>query len=1016
MGRGALWNRWDLHIHTPASYEWSGGKRLRDISSVEERTALLEQVVKGINASNCAVVAVMDYWTFDGVIALRDYLKQPGAIKCDATILPGIELRMVSPGDFRLNMHVILNEGLSDEKLQAFKSQLHLSITDKPLNDDYLIEWAREHLTDKRLAQLGTSKATVMSDKAVALIAASKTVEVSTDSVKAALKQFGSDEAILFVPFDTNDGVKKIKFREHHSFPNELLAMEAIFEVGNQGTRDAFAGIQTNENQEYFSEFQEAIKHPKLAVRGSDAHKITDYGSFPGGRATWIKASPNFSGLLQACKEPANRSFTGPTPPKLDFVARNPQLFIESIHVRKRAGAPEIGAWLDGTNLEFNQDLVALIGKKGSGKSALADVLGLLGDTLNSNYFSFLSEHRFRLKKDDKASSFEAMLKWNQDAKAAEWRLLSSSRSPSSVQRVKYLPQRYFEELCNDHVAGDDKLLQEELKQVIYSHIPHDERDGAYTLDDIIDRRSASIEREIATHRSRLTGVNSRILSLTAEVTPDAQQSLRQSVRLALVRLRALKANVPVVLAAPSENDEVTAGAAKRIEELNALIDDVNAQIESVRNQSESDKGTIRIIDDVKEHIARVEKYVKEERLELDPKLSTLQLEVDEIITFATDLSKVDGLRTAATQALEAARAKLDETREDSLTARLSNLRGMRAAEQTKMNEPMKLHQESIERLKDWEQEWKAAVGNPELPESFAGLWAQLRALGTQRQELNKLVEQRTLISIEILRCLKQRAELLRQMFSSVQKLIDEEPQIKDALGVNFSVKFSFDPFVVRLFDFVKQSVGSFAGIEESRAVAQTLIATYDLETEEGLRAFLDAAHLKLTTTNTGKPVALTSLVKSNRTPSELMDFLFGLSYADLSYGLNLDNVELERLSPGQRGALLLIFYLLVDRERIPIILDQPEENLDNETVYKLLVNVLTRAKQHRQVIMVTHNANLAVACDAEQVIVCTMRRDGTNQIEYTSGGIEELALNRAAVDILEGTKPAFENRRRKYR
>jgi ABC-type lipoprotein export system ATPase subunit len=74
-----------------------------------------------------------------------------------------------------------------------------------------------------------------------------------------------------------------------------------------------------------------------------------------------------------------------------------------------------------------------------------------------------------------------------------------------------------------------------------------------------------------------------------------------------------------------------------------------------------------------------------------------------------------------------------------------------------------------------------------------------------------------------------------------------------------------------------------------------------------------------------------------------------------------LGSVELERLSPGQRGALLLIFYLLVDRDRIPIILDQPEENLDNETVYNLLVGVITRAKQHRQVVMVTHNANLAV-------------------------------------------------------
>lgn len=697
-------------------------------------------------------------------------------------------------------------------------------------------------------------------------------------------------------------------------------------------------------------------------------------------------------------------------------MARNPHLFIDSIRIRKRANAPEIGAWLDGTNLQFNHDLVALIGKKGSGKSALADVMGLLGDTLNSDHFSFLSPYRFRLNKDNKANSFEALLQWNQDTKAAEWRSLSSDRSPAAVQRVKYLPQRYFEELCNDHVAGDDKLLQSELKQVIFSHIPSDEREGAYTLDDIIKKRSSSVEREIAAHRSRLTNINSRIISLTAEVTTDAQKSLRESVRLALVHLRALKTNMPVISPPPSSNDEATTAAAHRIGELNFNIEALEKQIESVGTQADLLKTKVRNIDDVKEHLTRIEKYINNERVDIEPKLAVLQLKVDEVLNFSTNIVRLDSLRVASVESQESSRASLDETKEQSLTSQLSRLRELRTGEQTKMNEPMRLHQLALEWKKQWEQEWKDAVGSTEQLDSFRGLWAQLRALSGRRKELVNLTEQRILLSFEILKCLQQQAALLRQMFSSVQSLIDEEPQIKDALGVNFSVKFSFEPFIVRLFDFIKQSVGAFVGAEESRAQAQLLIASYDLETEAGLRGFLDATYTKLTRSGAGKPVALASLLKTNRTSIELLDFVYGLSYADLSYGLNLDNVELERLSPGQRGALLLIFYLLVDRERIPIILDQPEENLDNETVYKLLVNVLTRAKQHRQVIMVTHNANLAVACDAEQVIVCSMRRGGANQIEYTSGAIEDLELNRAAVDILEGTKPAFDNRRRKYR
>lgn len=111
----------------------------------------------------------------------------------------------------------------------------------------------------------------------------------------------------------------------------------------------------------------------------------------------------------------------------------------------------------------------------------------------------------------------------------------------------------------------------------------------------------------------------------------------------------------------------------------------------------------------------------------------------------------------------------------------------------------------------------------------------------------------------------------------------------------------------------------------------------------------------------------------------------------------------------------MLIFYLLVDKGKTPIILDQPEENLDNETVFRLLVPVLSEAKKQRQIIMVTHNPNLAVVCDAEQIIHARFDRALDSTIRYESGAIESTGLNEAVVTILEGTKPAFENRYGKY-
>jgi ABC-type cobalamin/Fe3+-siderophores transport system ATPase subunit len=132
-------------------------------------------------------------------------------------------------------------------------------------------------------------------------------------------------------------------------------------------------------------------------------------------------------------------------------------------------------------------------------------------------------------------------------------------------------------------------------------------------------------------------------------------------------------------------------------------------------------------------------------------------------------------------------------------------------------------------------------------------------------------------------------------------------------------------------------------------------------------------------------------------------------------YVLKLGDKELSQLSPGERGGLLLLFYLLIDMNIFPLVIDQPEENLDNQTVYELLVGAIREAKKRRQIIIVTHSPNLAVVCDAEQVICCSIDKMACNRIEYFSGAIENPAIKKRIIDVLEGTKPAFDNRKVKY-
>lgn len=104
---------------------------------------------------------------------------------------------------------------------------------------------------------------------------------------------------------------------------------------------------------------------------------------------------------------------------------------------------------------------------------------------------------------------------------------------------------------------------------------------------------------------------------------------------------------------------------------------------------------------------------------------------------------------------------------------------------------------------------------------------------------------------------------------------------------------------------------------------------------------------------------------------------------------------------------MLLLLYLAIDLEDDrPLIIDQPEENLDPKSISDELVGLFRRAKQRRQIIIVTHNAALIVNTDADQVIVakCGAPRPGhLPNITYTSGALEDPTIRNQVCDILEG-------------
>ena len=121
---------------------------------------------------------------------------------------------------------------------------------------------------------------------------------------------------------------------------------------------------------------------------------------------------------------------------------------------------------------------------------------------------------------------------------------------------------------------------------------------------------------------------------------------------------------------------------------------------------------------------------------------------------------------------------------------------------------------------------------------------------------------------------------------------------------------------------------------------------------------------------------------------------------------------EFSKLSLGQQQSVLLALMLSADSDR-PLIIDQPEDNLDGEFIYATLVPVLRRAKERRQVIIVTHNANVAVLSDAEQVVVMKAMNDRGEIV--SRGSIDHLPTRDAALGILEGARKAFLRRAKMY-
>lgn len=273
------------------------------------------------------------------------------------------------------------------------------------------------------------------------------------------------------------------------------------------------------------------------------------------------------------------------------------------------------------------------------------------------------------------------------------------------------------------------------------------------------------------------------------------------------------------------------------------------------------------------------------------------------------------------------------------------------------------------------------------------------------------------------------KSEMLKDIISSVEYFKEQHKNFSDTINENsnleaydlsFSVvePFRKDSFVDKLKDIMDTGRKSFKDIVSPDTFSDM---SYTIEKISEIITNLLSGELVLK--------------KNNNLESALRDILD--DWYETKYKVTMGEDSIDVMSPGKKALVLLKLLIELAESKCPILIDQPEDDLDNRSVFDELIPFIKRKKKERQIIIVTHNANIVVGADAEEVIVANQRgKNAPNKdkrFEYKSGSIEDNVdlpesektpekgmLNWQGVqqhirDILEGGEEAFKKRKQKY-
>ena len=955
VGRGSEWNRWEPHIHSPDTvledqYPKADGWE-RYLKALETATPSLR------------AIGVTDYCitrSYERVKAQKDKGRLSG---CDL-IFPNIELRLIIgtvKGNF-VNIHLLASPEDPNhiDELNRFLGRLWFAAHD----DKFAC-------TKADLIRLGRCVSTTEIDDEAALELGVSQFKVSLDNLLEAYRDIGwAQNNIIIAVAGAADGTSGVKGAADKTLREEIeKTAHAIF-AGSPKQREFWRG----EGVASVDELRERYGGPKPCIWGSDAHELSRVGKPAEDRLCWIKGTPTFDALRQACLDP-ERAYVGPSPPSW---AADSQI-IDEVMVK---GA----SWLKTPRLKLNSGLVTVIGARGSGKTALVDMIAAGCDSYEESKErpSFLGRAREHL------SGTSVSLKWLSGADSKSCSLDSPvNSSPDAYPRARYLSQQFVDKLCS--IEGMPDLIKE-IKRVIFEAHPSLERNGAIDFDELLELRARNYRDARNREEEALANVSDQIGIELEKLRQVA--SLKKQIKEKQKQIKRYEADRKTLL--PKKNKKM----AERLQELMEAREKVRGYLRYYAKQQASLDGIKNEVEDLRQNRApealrlMMERYKNIGLENADWKRFLLKYSgnVDGIVAKKTEDAK-EGVKswkgTTPESAVDDSGAFLSESAEPAetplavLDAEIGRLEKLVAADMATARRlsaiSKRIADESavLERLKEKLADCEGAQERAKslVAEREQGYIRVFDAVLGEEQVLNELYA-------PLMERLEAAGGTLAKLSFTVTRVADVAMWAKRGEDDLFDLRGG--PF--KGIGTLEKDADSMLGEAWRTGDSKTISAAMTRFRDKHQNALLEKARYPRTDQSNYRPWT-----------RRFAQWLYSTDHISIEYGIRYGEVDIQKLSPGTRGIVLVLLYLaLDDADDSPLIIDQPEENLDPKSIYDELVPLFQAAKRTRQVIMVTHNANLVVNTDADQIIVADVgphTGTGLPPITYRSGGLDEAPI-----------------------